>query len=1398
VCLLLLGGAAGILSGQTVTITLGATAASGASGCSLTDGQVCTLTARVTCSGTTQQCANFNPAVTWAFSPQLGTFVTTPADPTGLSTATYTAPTPITTRQTVTATATAAANTAKTASTAITLNVNIEVGSGAPTAALQTQFVRAFGRNGFYTLVSLPPLGQVKALGSAGYVQEFSDAAGNGTKYALATISPTSPSAPATPVVQLLAPLYAYYTQIGANTAGYPLSDSLACPTFDATNSCLYDLFDKGEALFAYVNPIANGQTFSITGAFYTEWTALGGLNGPGRPVQGQTGAAGVPIAPNITGTTATAEYFASGAIYSITSGTNRGKIFGVIEPVYDLYVNQSGPLGGLGMPTSDAIQISGSGLFQQSFEGGVVQYSAGSDPTVLLPVGQVAIAGAAANSTTNLVLGQSLTLTAAAMTASGSPLAGRPVSWVTSNSKVIAVQANGGTAVITAAGAGIASVQAVSQGVSSPKVNFVVTAPCCQVGDGAPTAVQQAFEDALTRNRISVQLPVQAPAARVSNGYVQLVLSSDATPVAYLLTQSDRLGTAYVVTGALLARYQALGGPAGALGYPAGDANAGGTQLFSGGNGLAGNPVRLVSGGVLAKWAQLGYDNGAAGLPLSEAAPFATAEANSGQVQTFVKGAIYAATAGPRNGQNYFVSGPILARYNALGGAAGELGMPVSDEFAVGSLRQQNFEDGSITYTPGDAAAVEQLAARSPHIVVAPATVFAGARVRLAVAGFSNNSTLRVSMTGAPDFTVAVANGSYSWDMAIPLAAKSGTVSIRAADTKGTDAASGAITIRGFADNRLPISKVQGDNQTGPPGALLPVPLTLALVDGAGTPVAGAAVSFQVSDGTLSAASAVTDSNGRAETLLRLPATERVVLVTANAPGVAQTPVTFSAIAQKSALSNFPNMTQTSDAPALLAASASILRYHQNRGELRTPNGLVDPSALNAFLKSYCTVDLKGVQVCDGFLSGSTGAPLMNLWRAADFTGGVDVRVAVPTPAAIADLAALGAPVLLSLALARNGSPAGGHFVVATGVASDGAIVIQDPSPLFARTSLKDYLNGFTAGGNTWTGELKSVVQFALRSPAATRFLTGALSQPAALMQGLTLAVQSVAGPCGVPWEAQDAVDASGNSPAGGPLVSRIVACDGQQAAYQIDVGAAQPFHAFVADLATAGGTVDVSGSAPATYGAVRNQLNLVVTPQQAAFPADGVVNAATFTSGIAPGGIVAIFGSGLAGAGGTTTVDVDGAPAQVLGASPFQVNAVLPLELTPGTHTLRVRSLFGVAQQSVEVAEAAPAIFLVGNPPVGALVNQDGSLNSPSNPLPRGQVLIIYATGLGTVRQPVTVILNGVELQPAYAGPAPGAPGEYQVNVVIPATMPPGSGLSCTLQQGNQAGNVVFAAVQ
>jgi uncharacterized protein (TIGR03437 family) len=492
----------------------------------------------------------------------------------------------------------------------------------------------------------------------------------------------------------------------------------------------------------------------------------------------------------------------------------------------------------------------------------------------------------------------------------------------------------------------------------------------------------------------------------------------------------------------------------------------------------------------------------------------------------------------------------------------------------------------------------------------------------------------------------------------------------------------------------------------------------------------------------------------------------------------------------------------------ALLTAAAGILRYHQNRAELASPNGLADPAALNQFLTAYCPTDAKGKQVCDGFLANSdSGEQVVNLWRAVDYTGGADVEVVAPTTTAIADLLAQGSPVLVSLALSMNGSPMGGHFVTATGIAADGTILIQDPNPFFARTSLADYLNGFSASGGNWKGVLRGVARFALRSPESTRFLLAAISQSTALMQSLSTTISSAAGACGTPFELLDSVDSTGAAPAAGPLVSRLTVCDGSQAAYQLSVGAAQSYKLQVTDLAPGGSVSDLSGSQPATYQASRPQFYLAVAPQSVSFTADGVVNGATFAPGIAPGGVASIFGVGLSGAGKTTTVDMDGTAMRLLLTSPFQINAEVPLGMAPGVHILRVQSAFGSAQQSVTVSAVAPGIFLIGNPPIGAITNTNYNLITPTNPLPRGQSLVIYATGLGAVTQsgqnsvtksPVTVVLGGTELPTSFAGLAPGWIGLYQVNVVVPTATAPGLGIPLMLKVGGQLGNSVPVAIQ
>ncbi len=415
---------------------------------SLTNSQTQQFTATV--ANTTNQ------SVTWTISPATGTITSTGA---------YTAPALISSTASLKVTATSVADATKSGSATVTLSNYITIGSGAP-ANLVNAFLVAYYRNGFDQLTTLPPVGAVSKLGTTGYVQLFNDSAGDGTHYALVSISSTSPYAGQEGVVQIYPALYTYYSSVGATTAGYPIEDNQLCPSFDPSNNCYYDFFDKSYALFSYAVPLTTGQNFSISGTVYTAWTNLGGMSGPGRPLDALTSSS----SPNTayTGTTYLSQPFANGTIYSISSGADKGDVFGVVEPIYDLYTSQGGPSGTLGLPTANVTAISSTESIQ-TFEGGTLEYStAGGGPTVRLPVGAVTVSGAS-GATVSLNVGQSITLTATVTDTSGAVVTDRVVSWTSNNGGVVSIQANGATAVVTALAAGSASVLAVSEGVQTP-----------------------------------------------------------------------------------------------------------------------------------------------------------------------------------------------------------------------------------------------------------------------------------------------------------------------------------------------------------------------------------------------------------------------------------------------------------------------------------------------------------------------------------------------------------------------------------------------------------------------------------------------------------------------------------------------------------------------------------------------------------------------------------------------------------------------------------------------------------------------------------------------------------------------------------------------------------------
>jgi uncharacterized protein (TIGR03437 family) len=145
-------------------------------------------------------------------------------------------------------------------------------------------------------------------------------------------------------------------------------------------------------------------------------------------------------------------------------------------------------------------------------------------------------------------------------------------------------------------------------------------------------------------------------------------------------------------------------------------------------------------------------------------------------------------------------------------------------------------------------------------------------------------------------------------------------------------------------------------------------------------------------------------------------------------------------------------------------------------------------------------------------------------------------------------------------------------------------------------------------------------------------------------------------------------------------------------------------------------------------------------------------VVNAASLQPGpVAPGSIVSIFGLNLAqtdtpaycdkfcGTLAGLTLFVNGIPAPIQLVSQDQINVQVPVELTAGPATAELRSSARPpAAIQFAVAPAAPGIFGIG-PDQGAVLNADGTLNTPDNPAAAGSSITVYLTGQGPVRPPV-----------------------------------------------------------
>ena len=259
---------------------------------------------------------------------------------------------------------------------------------------------------------------------------------------------------------------------------------------------------------------------------------------------------------------------------------------------------------------------------------------------------------------------------------------------------------------------------------------------------------------------------------------------------------------------------------------------------------------------------------------------------------------------------------------------------------------------------------------------------------------------------------------------------------------------------------------------------------------------------------------------------------------------------------------------------------------------------------------------------------------------------------------------------------------------------------------------------------------------------------------------------------------------------------------------------------------------TVDANAAGSARSGTLTVAGRAVVVRQNSGnapqLTAGGIVHSASYQAGgVSPGEIVTIFGEELGPAMLTTaTLEADGVTVSKLLAgtrmlfdgvaaplvytSRGQVSAIVPYSVA-GKPTVPVIAEYLGARSTpvnLRILPAVPALYSLdasGAGP-GAILNQDGSVNSAATPAAVGQVVILFGTGEGLTtplqadgrltpgveplprpRLRVTVTIGGVECPVLYAGAPPGlVAGALQINVQLPAGVPLGEAVPVVLSVG------------
>ena len=242
------------------------------------------------------------------------------------------------------------------------------------------------------------------------------------------------------------------------------------------------------------------------------------------------------------------------------------------------------------------------------------------------------------------------------------------------------------------------------------------------------------------------------------------------------------------------------------------------------------------------------------------------------------------------------------------------------------------------------------------------------------------------------------------------------------------------------------------------------------------------------------------------------------------------------------------------------------------------------------------------------------------------------------------------------------------------------------------------------------------------------------------------------------------------------------------------------------------------------------------------------GVVNGASFGKGqpVSPGSLVSIFGSGLVSKlassdtiplstdlSGVTVTFADLPPAPLLGIIPAppggddQINVQVPWNIGSGTGVVNVMVTTPngtSAPVAVKFAPSMPGVFVAdvgGQMNVVASILSDGAFPWPlglvkgSHPAKAGDILVIYATGLGAVdHTPVEggipsqtastietpfVLIGGVPGKVFFSGLSPQFVGVNQLNVEVPTGVKQGNAVPLQIRvNGFTSTSTAVVAIQ